>query len=344
MVIGQSVDAVEVGDDDSAEMPAVAQQAGQEFFVAGGRNAVDAVIGSHDRQGAFVDGGLERGQEILGEVPFSDEGGVAVVASLGNAVCDEMLEGRSDTFVIAVVQRAGAAHHAGSHRAGEVDVFTIGFFDTGPAGLPCQVDDRSVTDVAALGPEFGRDDPSGLFHQGRIPGRGKADAGREYGGSDGHVAVRRFFGQDDRDAEAAVFDRVALQGVIGLGGQGRIEAVFQGLAGPGVCPERRPQHAAVLLVDEFPEGFRFRHDGLFRSRLFIHRPAERADDLSDLLLGRHASQEVRSPFLAAPARIFIDFRTVSACRHQDKCQDGGDEQGGKREKSRFGSDRIGKWF
>ena len=170
VVVGQAIDAVQVGDHDAAKMPAVAQQSGEQLAVTGGRDAVDAVVGGHDGEGALIDGCLEGREEVFRQVSFADERGISVMTAFRDAVGNEMLEGGGDTFVIAVVQGAGAAHHAGCHPAGQADIFAVGFFHAGPAGLAGQVDDRTVTDMAALGAELGGNDPAGLLHQGRVPG------------------------------------------------------------------------------------------------------------------------------------------------------------------------------
>ena len=249
------------------------------------------------------------------------------MSAFGDAVGDEMLEGGGYAFVISVVQGTGAAHHAGGHPAGQVDIFAIGLLDAGPTGFAGQVDDRSIADVPALGAQFGGDDAAGLFHQGRVPGRGQANAGREDGGADGHVAVRGFFREDDGDAEAAVLDGIALQGIVRFGGQGRIQAVLQGFPRPRVRPERGPQHTAVLFVDKLVEHFRLL-DLAFG--FLVHRPPERADDLADFLLRCHAGEQVGRALFGATGLVLIDFRMIAA-------------GGGKREHRRQG-DEFGKWF
>ena len=155
------------------------------------------------------------------------------------------------------------------------------------------------------------------------------------------MTVRGFFRQDDRDAEAAVLDGITLQGIVGFGRERRVQAVLQGLFGPGIRPERGPQHAAILLVDEPVEFFRF-PDVIFR--LFVHRPAERADDLTYLLFRGHAREQVCGPIFGTAGRVLIDVRAVSARnnQHQDSCK--GHQEGGNGRKGRMEGGVLGKWF
>ena len=175
-----------------------------------------------------------------------------------DAVGHEMLQGRDHTLVPAVVQGRHATDQARSHRRRQAGVLAVGFLDPGPAGLPGQVDDRTVADAGPHSAELLRHRASDLLHQGRVPGSGHRNPRGEDGRPEGHVTVGRFFRQEDGDAEARRIDRIALDRVE-CGDRGRgVQAVLEGLAGPGIRPEEAPEHASVLVPDEIHVGVAIR--------------------------------------------------------------------------------------
>ena len=294
MVAGvDAVNALEVTHHKALEVPAVLQYAGEEFLVAGGGDAVYGVVAGHDAEGAVLDGRPEGGQHVFFQVPEADMRGTAVVTALGDAIGHKVLEGGDDAL------RRGSAHHGRCHLRGEVNVFSIGFFHAGPAGFAGEVYHRAIANGASLGHKFGANHLTHLFDELGVPGGAEADGGGEYRGAYGHVPVGGFFGQDDGNAQAGGIYGVVLQGVIGLHGQPGVEAGFQSFAGPGICPERGPEHAAVLFLDEIPEGVGDTH--LPRCAVFfIHRPSQRAQQLAQFFVYGHAGEEVIGPFLGAP--------------------------------------------
>ena len=136
--------ALQVAHHEAAEVPAVPQDARQQLLVAGGRHPVDGVVAGHDAERAVIDGCLESGQDVFFEIPLADMAGTAVVAALGNAVSDEMLQGRDDPLA------GRAADHGRCHLRGQVHVLAVGLLHAGPAGLAAEVDDGTVADVPAL--------------------------------------------------------------------------------------------------------------------------------------------------------------------------------------------------
>ena len=193
------------------------------------------------------------------------------MAALGHAIGHEVLQGGNHAF------GGSAAYQGRCHLAGQVHVFPVSLFHAGPARFARKVNHRSVADESAHGRKFVANHLAHRLDQFRVPGGAEADGSREYRGADGHMPVRRLFGQEDGNTQAGRVYGITLEGVVGFDGQRRIQAVLQGFAGPGIGPESAPQHTAVLLLDEFPVGVGDAH--FIGSHLLIHRPAQRAQEL-----------------------------------------------------------------
>ena len=308
MVAGiQSVYALQIAHHKALEVPAVAQHVREQFSVAGGGDAVQRIVAGHDAKRPGFDGRLESGQHILLQVPGADNTGAAVVAAFRYAIGHEMLQGGNHAF------RGGSTHQGRCHLAGQVHVFTVSFFHAGPARFARKVNHRSVADESAHGRELVADHLAHLSDQFRVPCGAEADGSGEHRSADGHMPVRRFFGQKDGNAQAGGVHGVALEGVVCLHGQLRVQAVLQGLAGPGIGPESAPEHAAVLFLDEFPVIVGDAH--FIGSHLFVHGPAQRAQELPQLLLHGHAADQVVGPLIGRKGGIFIRLRCLFSAGH-----------------------------
>ena len=68
-----------------------------------------------------------------------------------------------------------------------------------------------------------------LFKQGWVPSAGLTDTRWENGRANGHVAVRRFLAEQQRNAEARVFYRVALHHVQQTSRFARMQTCFHRL-------------------------------------------------------------------------------------------------------------------
>ena len=225
-----------------------------------------------------------------------------------NAVGDEVLEGGDHAL------GGSAPHHGGCHLRSQVHILAVGLLHAGPARFAGQVDDRAVPDRRSLRLQFRADGFAHLLHQFRVPGRCQADRGGKHRRSDGHVPVRRFLGEDDGDPQPGRVHRIVLQGVVGLRGKRGIQAVFQRLPSPWVCAEHGPEHTSVLVLDEIAV---FVGDGYAVGRHFlVHRPSQRAQQLSQFLIHRHPLDEVVRPFLRRAACIFIHRGFGAAGRQQ----------------------------
>ena len=283
----QPVDAAQVGDDQAVEAPRIAQHAGQQRLAGRAGHSVDGIVGGHHAPGAGFDGTPERRQEAFAQFPFADGRRIPVVAAGGDAIGHEMLQRGGHAL------RRGALHHRRRQLTRQEGVFAKGFLHPRPARLTRQVDHRPQRHRGALRPQFRSDYPSDGLQQGRIPRGRQADACRENRRADGHVPVRRFFEQEQRN--------LVREPVRQTGRFNRAEPGLQCLLRPGIGPERRPECAAVLCPDE----------GVARRRpadtavgsLLVHRPAQRAEQLSDLFLQRHRPQQRIGPSAGIPPRI-----------------------------------------
>ena len=311
---GNPVDALQVAHHEAAEVPAVPQHAGEQIRVAGGGDAVDGVVAGHDAEGAVIDGRLESGQDVFFEVSPADMAGTSVVAALGDAVGDEMLQRGDDSLA------GSAADHGRCHLRGEVHVLAVGLFHAGPAGLAAEVDDGTVADVPALCGEFTADDGAHLLQQFRIPGSAEADRRGKHRGADGHVPVGGFLGQEDGNAQARGIHGVVLKGVVSFYRQTGIQACFQGLAGPGIRAESGPEHSAVLLLDKTAVCVGDDDGGI--GDFLIHRPSQGTEELSQFLFEGHAAHEVVNPVFRFAAGVFVNGSAAMARNQQEsRCKD-----------------------
>ena len=64
------------------------------------------------------------------EVTFADMGRISVMAAFRYAVCHEMLEGRYDTLVPAVMLGACSPYHRSRHFRCQICVLSIGLFNS----------------------------------------------------------------------------------------------------------------------------------------------------------------------------------------------------------------------
>src|SRR5512132_763938 len=82
-----------IGDDEAAESPGAAQDAGEEPPILGGWDAADGIVRRHHRLSAGGERGAERRKEILLEPAAVDADRIAVAPAVAD-VGHEMLWGR----------------------------------------------------------------------------------------------------------------------------------------------------------------------------------------------------------------------------------------------------------
>ena len=229
--------------------------------------------------------------------------------ALRDAIGDKVFQGGDDAL------GRSAPDHRGSHLRSQINVFAVGFLHAGPARLPGQVDDRAVADGGPLRLQFRADDPAHFLHKFRVPGGRQADRGGEHGRADGHVPVRRLFRQHDGDTQPGRIHRVPLQGVVRLRGERGIEPRLERLLRPRIGAENGPEHASVLVLDEIPVGV---GDGDAVGRhLVVHRPAQRAQQLSQFLIDGHPFEEVVRALFGGAARVLVQGRPAAASGEDD---------------------------
>ena len=317
-----AVDAVEVGHHEAVKLPLLPQQVGEEIAVGGAGDAVEGVVGCHHRQGAGIYHLLEGGEEILVDGPHADGCGTAVLSALGGAVADEVLQCGEGGIGVLQLARAKSLHHGGSYLCGEHGVFSVGFLHTSPAWLAAEVEHRSVADVRTLQAYLLAHHLARLLCYLGIPGGSHAKTRGKHGGAYRHVAVGRFLGEEEGDAQTGVLQHIFLQGVARLcrhlGGESRLQCAL----GPGVGAVGGPEHADVALADVFLEALRGHH---VLALDVVVVPGEGAAQLAYLLFQGHSLQQVAYSLLCGQVFVLVGEclfclcmggnRQCQQCRH-----------------------------
>ena len=115
--------------------------AAQKHCVGVGGDAVDRGRIHHGGEGACAEALQERGEELLPEVVFGNDGRGAVLAGYRNAVAHKVLYGNGNVFkvnVIGVFALKGKSLLAG-HFGLEVRILAEAFPNAGPAGIAAEV-------------------------------------------------------------------------------------------------------------------------------------------------------------------------------------------------------------
>ncbi len=93
-----------------------------------------------------------------------------------------------------------AANRGDSHSGNEVRVLTVRFFDSAPARIACDVDDRREHVMHAARARLARCHREHLLDQRGIERRGQCDGLREARPARGDETVKGLFVQEGRDA------------------------------------------------------------------------------------------------------------------------------------------------
>ena len=316
----KTVNAVEVRDGESAEVPLVAQQIGQQRAVGGAGHTVDGVIGSHDGESSGINSHAEWREEILKQVAGANGGIVAVLATLRHGISQKMFQRGNRGIRFLNLTAAEAFDHCSSNDAAQRRVFAHGLLDAAPARVAGEVEHRAIADVGALTAYFRGNHFAGLLNERGIPCGGHADAGGENGGPDSHVAVGSFFGNEHGDAEARILDGVFLQRIAGHGCQARSQTVFNGFACPGVGAVDGPEHAGATVFQQRLESVG--HFDMLARANRIHFPSQRTEQLPDLFFNRHPAKQVgHSGFDRERGIQIVTFFGSCCCRHGGKSDD-----------------------
>ncbi len=147
--------------------------------------------------------------------------------------------------------------------------------------------------MSSLCPQLGCNRAADFLYEALVPCGGKSDAGRENSRSDGHMPVRGFLSENDRNAEPGAVNGIFLHCIISFGSQSRIQAVLKCLFCPRISAESGPEHSPVLFSDEFAELVRYpSRRAAVNHGFIIHGPAERTEELPELFIHGHPRQKI----------------------------------------------------
>ena len=324
MGVPHAIDAIEVADYKAAESPFVAEQVGEQRTAARRRYAIERIIRGHHGKGSRIDGLLERRKEILFQVARTSDGRSTVLSALGRTVANEVLQRGQGAVGLGEVAATQSANHCGSQRACQHGILAKGFLHPTPSRFAGEVDDGSVADMSALQANLFGYHFSGTLYQLWRPSSRHSEACREDRCADGHVAVRRLFGQKQGNAQACILHHISLQGVAAHCCQLRVEAVAQRLLRPGVGTVGGPEHAYLSLGNVFLERFRRHHFKLgispsslpaTRSSNLIIVPGQRTAQLANFLLEGHAADKVFQSLFHREFRVLIRQYILLFCRY-----------------------------
>ena len=156
---------------------------------------------------SLPDGGLEREQLLVAQLPLADVRRRLVQPALGQPMADHVLAGR-DHAVGEVGALEGLDVRTAEHR-GEVRVLAVGLLDPAPARVARDVEDRRER-VAGAGQQHPPADRRGHRRDDvGVEARGGADRLLEARRSPRDQAVQALLVDDRRDPESRLLDEVA---------------------------------------------------------------------------------------------------------------------------------------
>ena len=208
-LVDELADAVPVGHDHPVEGPLALEHLADEVLVGVHGGAVDVVEGRHDRADPGVDGRLEGPQVQVAQGVLADADRVVVAAAGGEAVAREVLGARSDPVGITRVVALEAPHERRRETAREDRRLAERLRDAAPAGLLRDVDHRGEGPRDTVDDGLAGRDGADLLGEVGVERRRDAERDR----ADRAVAVDDVAPEEERDAEAAALDGVALGGV-----------------------------------------------------------------------------------------------------------------------------------
>ncbi len=156
-----------------------------------------------------VDGRLERPQVQVAQGVLADADRVVVAATGGEAVAGEVLGARGEAVGVARVVALEAAHERGGEAAREHRRLAERLGDPAPARLLGDVDHRRERPRDPVDDGLAGRDLADLLGEVGVEGGGDAERDRAHRA----VAVDDVAAEEQRDAEAAALDGVALGGV-----------------------------------------------------------------------------------------------------------------------------------
>jgi len=285
--VDERADPTPLRQNQAVEAQLLSEYACQEPFRGMRRHAIDRRISRHDpERSASLDSCLPGRKEDLAQRPIRDLHGPTFQAADRLALTGIMAEPGDDLVgggKLIALRRAG--NGLGDPRAEEW-VFAVRFLVAAEARIPDGLDDEREDLVHADGTRFprgGRINPAQQIHVPGAPQRGTLREDRRAGT---HQAVRAFFRLQERNPQARPFLDQPLEPVQKLG---LLAGAFvEDGVGQGEEATPRPELLEQGADRELLHRLGLLSDGIAQRRLidagYVH--------LSDLLLERHAAQQV----------------------------------------------------
>ncbi len=244
--------------------PAAAQYVAHQALVASRGGAVDVVERAHECRRTGLGRRLEGGEHHVEQQLIWNPGGVVVLSALGKTIAGEVLGAGSHGCRVRKVVGLVAADHRQTHAGVEQRVLAGALGDAAPAGIARNVHHRreGPADAGCRGFDSGHAGP--LLDKRRVPGRGLPKRDGEHGVE----AVNYVAGKHQGDAQARIFNRLALQRVGHLGVDLVDDGAHAALRHGG---GKRVKLSGVILV-ELPDFLAESHS--LQQRLHAGFPAE----------------------------------------------------------------------
>ena len=267
--------------------------------------APDVVVADHHVEGfGLLKAHLERTQKHVQGGDFVHEAGSGVGTAFAGTVHAEVLEGGAYMVPVnlPVHHVALIGFHLGDSQAAvQVRVFAHGLLRAAPARVPGDVHHGRQDLVTAFGADFPGHQGVDLGEQVLVPGTGQADRHREMGGVFGLGAVQAFFVHHHGDAQARLFQEVALYLVVQLGS-------LTGREGMQVVLHRRlilahtGPFAQAVLEGGVPLGL----VNLAVFRVKGHPVVPDALELGHFLFQGHPGEQVGHPLFGGFGGVFVE--------------------------------------
>ena len=283
LTVDHAAYAVVVRDDITVESPLAAEDVREQPAVDVAGNAVDLVVGGHDRADVgLLDGDFKRIEMHVAEDSLREIRGGHVGAPLRLAVAGEVFEAGQQVLPADVFVTTLQSLHRGDANAGnQIGILTVKLVKSPETRLAREIEHGSGGVGDAVGPHFKCDGRKNAFNQCCIPCAGKSKRHGKHRGIVTNESVAGLTIEKRRNPQAGFLHQIGLNGSVEfrkiLGRQlvvvfDRADAVFN----------LRQRESNVIV------------NGLVLQQLREIRPEV---ELCALFLKRHARQEILQAFL-----------------------------------------------